>query len=681
MPPSDRIVEEARQLRLEIRHHEEQYYVKHDPEISDAEFDGLLRKLVALETADPGLITPDSPTQRVAGRPVAGFDTVQHKTPMLSLDNAYEERELAAFDERVRKGLGLEPTEAIVYVAELKIDGLSIALHYEDGVLARGVTRGDGVRGEDVTSNVRAIRSVPLGLRSAPSGTLEVRGEIFLSRASFDRMNAERSDQGETLFANPRNAAAGTMRALDASLVESRGLSAYLYGLVDHTAGHEGGAARHALDLERMVAWGLPVDSHWKRCSGIEEVMTYCRVWADARNDLPFDTDGVVVKVDDLDDRSQLGHTAKFPRWAMAFKFPAEQATTRLLRIEVNVGRTGAVTPYAVLEPVQLAGTTVRMATLHNAEDVARKDIRAGDVVLVEKGGDIIPKVVKPVLARRPEGGAELPPFVMPTACPACETELVREQDEVVWRCPNEACSAKTRRGLLHFASRRAMNIEGLGEALVNQLVDRDIVGDVADLYALSADRLIGLERMGEKSAANLMAQIERSKVRGLGPLIFGLGVRHVGEGAAELLAQRFGAMNRLLEATRESIEEVDGIGPIVADSLRRFLDEPNSRGLLARLSQAGVRMDAVTGSGNELLPTLAGQVFVFTGTLASITRQEATRAIVARGGKVTGSVSAKTRYVVAGSDPGEKLAKARELGVEVVDEGALRTLLEPYND
>jgi len=681
VPATEPIVEEINELRAAIRRHEERYYVLFDPEISDAEFDHLLRRLTVLELAHPELVTPDSPTQRVAGRPADGFTTVDHDVPMLSLDNAYDEAELAAFDGRVRRGLRLDLGQAVTYVAELKIDGLSIALHYRDGLLVRGVTRGDGVRGEDVTSNVRAVRGIPLALKTAVLGDVEARGEIFLSRTSLERMNVGRSQEGETPFANPRNAAAGTMRTLDPELVARRGLSAFLYDLVARGGIGAGGdpsqPSGQAAVLQRLTAWGLPVERHWRRCDGMSEVVAFCREWAEARRTLPFDTDGVVIKLDHLAGRAQLGQTAKFPRWAMAFKFPAEQATTRLLRIEVNVGRTGAVTPYAVLESVQLAGTTVQLATLHNADDIARKDIRPGDIVLVEKGGDVIPKVVKPILGRRSTVGGVPPPYVIPTSCPVCRTPLERGADEVVWRCPNNVCPAKVRRGLLHFAGRRAMNIEGLGESLVNQLVDRGLVADAADLYALTTETLEGLDRMGLKSAANLVAEIKGSKRRDFAHVLFALGVRHVGEGAAELLAYQFGGLGGLLEATLEEVKAVVGVGPVVAESLRAYLDDPVSQRLLERLAAAGVRMDTDrVAPVVEVEQSLAGETFVITGTLTSMSRVEATRAIEARGGKVTASVRKRTSSVVVGAEPGSKVEKAQSLGVETIDEQAFRKLI-----
>ena len=519
MTPSERIAH----LRDEIRRHEERYYVLNDPEVSDAEFDALVDRLKALERAHPELVTPESPTQRVGGRPVEGFATVEHAAPMLRLDNAYSEDELREFDERVRKGHAGAAGAAIAYVAELKIDGLSIALRYEQGRLIRGATRGDGVQGEDVTSNVRTIRAVPLVLREGPGGAIEVRGEAYLPRVVFDRINREREEQDEPMFANPRNAAAGTMRNLDPAQVARRGLSAFFYQVL---AADPEWPATQAGTLSALARWGLPVEPHWRRCEGIDAVWAFCQEWADKRHSLAFDTDGVVVKVDDLALRTVLGATAKFPRWASAFKFPAEQATTRLLSIEVNVGRTGAVTPYAVLEPVHLAGTTVQLATLHNEQEVARRDVRPRDFVLVEKAGDIIPQVVKPVLSRREPG---LEPWTMPARCPVCRSELRKAEDEVVWRCENTSCPARLRRSLEHFASRRAMNIEGLGEALVDQLVTVSLVHDYADLYALGAPALEELEHMGRRSAAKLLEQIERSKANELGRLIFALGIRHVG--------------------------------------------------------------------------------------------------------------------------------------------------------
>ena len=666
-------------LREKIRHHEERYYVLDDPEISDAEFDALLRELQALEEAHPETVASDSPTQRVAGQPADGFDTVEHAAPMLSLDNAYAEEELRAFDERVRRSLGTGEAEQVRYVAELKIDGLGIALTYENGRLLRGVTRGDGVRGEDVTPNVRAIRAVPLRLKGLHGGRLEVRGEVYLPRESFDRINREREDAEQPVFANPRNAAAGTMRTLDSALVASRALSTFVYHVAetdpDHTPADA--TATYQEMLTQLRAWGLPIESHWRTCEGVDEVLAFCEEWADTRRTLGFDTDGVVVKVSDLAQRDRLGATAKFPRWAIAFKFPAEQATTRLVSIEVNVGRTGAVTPYAVLEPVRLAGTTVQMATLHNEQEVARKDVRAGDVVLVEKGGDVIPKIVKPIVSQR-AGGKDTPqPFVMPTECPACATPLERPDEEVIWRCPNVTCSAKIRRALQHFAARGAMDIEGLGESLVDQLVERGLVSDFADLYALTTETLESLDRMGTKSAANVMAQLERSKENDLSRVLFGVGIRHVGERAAQVLARRFGTLEGLLEASLEELEAVHDVGPVVAASVRSFLDEPRNRALLERLREAGVNfVEPDIPAEQSTGASLEGLTFVLTGTLESQTREEARGAIEQAGGKVTSSVSKKTSYVVTGDDPGSKAQKAEALGVPTITEAEFVDLI-----
>ncbi len=554
----------------------------------------------------------------------------------------------------------------------MKIDGLSIALTYEDGQLVGGATRGDGVQGEDVTANVRTIRAIPLRLRDAPAGSLEIRGEVYLPRASFARMNQEREEAAEPLFANPRNAAAGTMRNLDPAQVAKRRLGAWIYQLATPVPG---APPTHAGTLGMLERWGLPIESHRRRCDDIDAVLEFCREWADKRRALDFDTDGVVVKVDDLALRERLGATSRFPRWAMAFKFPPEQATTKLLRIEVNVGRTGAVTPYAVLEPVFLSGSTISMATLHNAEDLARKDIRPGDYVLIEKGGDVIPKIVMPIVSRR-EPGVE--PWTMPAACPACGTPLHRPPDEVVWRCVNTSCPAKIRRrGLLHFASRTAMNIEGLGESLVEQLVATDLVRDFADLYRLTAPALEALERMGKKSAANLLAEIERSKGNDLPRLLFGLGIRHVGERAAQLLARACGSMDGLMEASQEQLQAIPEIGPVVAETVRTWFSEPPNRALVGRLRDAGVNMDSQAPPDEETaVKALSGRTFVLTGTLETMTREEARAAIERLGGKVSGSVSRKTSAVVVGAEAGSKLEKARQLGVEILEEPEFRRLI-----
>ena len=699
-----------RELREAIRHHEERYYIHNAPEISDEEFDRLLHELEKLEAEHPDLITPDSPTQRVAGRPIEGFETVEHVEPLLSLDNAYNEDELRAFDERVRKGGGLGDAP-VAYVAELKIDGLSIALTYEQGRLLRGATRGDGSRGEDVTANVRTIRAIPLALRPStgsgrpesiegrggPVEQIEIRGEVYLPRASFERMNREREDAGEPLFANPRNAAAGTMRNLDPALVSKRGLSACVYQLVFESnvaqafrpaaAGSPEGPryGSHSKTLKALASWGLPVESHWRRCANIGEVVAFCEEWDEKRRTLDFETDGVVIKVDDLVLREKLGATAKFPRWATAFKFPAQQATTVLNAIAVNVGRTGAVTPYAVLEPVKLAGTTISMATLHNAEDVARKDLRVGDRVLIEKGGDVIPKVIT-FIPPHPDGSE---PWRMPTTCPVCESQLRRDEEAVVWRCENPSCPARIRRSLEHFASRSAMNIEGLGASLVDQLIEQGLVHDFADLYHLEAAQLESLvvvpkeprseravpRKLG-KVGRNVVAQIARSKANDLSRLIYALGIRHVGEKAAATLARHFRTLGRVMEEPVEALQSVREIGPVVASSVKAFAEERRNHTLVARLAAAGVNMSSQAPEPSDQPGRLSGKTFVITGMLASMTREEATAALVRLGARVSGSVSRKTTAVVAGAEAGSKLEKAGKLGVEVLDEEKFKTLI-----
>jgi DNA ligase (NAD+) len=655
----------VQQLRELIRHHETQYYLHDQPEITDAEFDALMRELAALEAAHPELQDPHSPTQRVGGQPAEGFETARHLAPMLSLENAYNVDELRDFHARVCRLLERPPDDRLAYVTELKIDGLSIALRYEDGRLHRGATRGDGVQGEDVTSNVRVIRPIPLTLRHAPA-LVEVRGEIFLPRREFLRMNDEREAAGEPAFANPRNAAAGAIRTLDPSLVAKRGLRAFTYQVVA-PPGVDLPFATHQDTLRGLAAWGCPVEPHWRAHDGIDDVAARVLEWQDKRHSLDFETDGIVVKLDELALRERLGATAKFPRWAVAFKFPTEQARTRLIRISVNVGRTGAVTPFAVLEPVKISGTTVQMATLHNEQEVARRDIRDGDLVIVEKGGEIIPKVIGPVFEERP---ADAKPWQMPTHCPFCASLLVKPPEEVVWRCENASCPARIRRGLLHFASRRAMNIEGLGESLVDQLVTAGLVNDYADLYGLTIDRVAALDRMGKKSAANLIAEIDKSRGAELWRLLHGLGIRHVGEGAARAIADAFGTMSRIRASTPEQLESVSDIGPVVGQSIRTFLDEPRNAALLDRLAAADVRLDpgGAAARGPSVGP-LSGQTFVITGALESMTREAAAEAIEQLGGKVSGSISRKTSALIVGADAGSKLDKARSLGVRELTE------------
>jgi DNA ligase (NAD+) len=655
------------ELREEIRRHERLYYVLNAPEISDHEYDALERELRDIEGRFPTLVTRDSPTQRVGERPSSEFPSFVHRVPMRSLDNTYSADELREFEERIFRLIG---RREMVYTAELKIDGLSIAVHYERGCLVRGVTRGDGVRGDDVTPNARAIRSVPLVLAgSHPPERLEARGEVFLPRSRFEALNSERDRSGEELFANPRNAAAGTMKQLDARIVATRGLDVFFYGVVEATGGAPIGQWQA---LERLRSLGLKTNPTSRLCRGLAEVLAFCSEWQERRDTLEYDIDGVVVKVDDFALQTELGMTAKFPRWAIAYKYPARQATTLVRSVVVQVGRTGKLTPVANLDPVLLAGSTVSRATLHNEDEIARKDVRVGDTVIIEKGGDVIPKVVEVVAARRPAGAK---PWIPPERCPVCGTPAVRGEGEVDRRCPNAGCPAQVKEALKHFASRDAMDIEGLGDALVDQLVERGLVRDFSDLYRLKLSDLAGLERMAEKSGQNLLEAIEGSKSRELHRLLLGLGIRFVGARAAQLLARLFGSLDALMGATVEDLDAVYEIGPAVAQSVHGWFAQATNRALVEKLTAAGLRTreEVASGGGRPFV----GMQFVLTGGLESMTRDEAKEAIEARGGRVTSSVSKKTTMVVVGKDPGAKHEKARELGVRCIDETALRELLE----
>ena len=659
-------------LRDQIRRHDHLYYVKAAAEISDQEYDRIYRELVDLETQFPELVTPDSPTQRVGGAPSEQFPTFVHRVPMLSLDNTYSEEELREFEGRIFRQIG---ERTVDYVAELKIDGLSMALHYEKGRLVRGVTRGDGVRGDDVTPNVRAIRTVPLRLHGHDvPDELEVRGEVYFPRSRFEAMNREREAAGEETFANPRNAAAGSMKTLDTQVVKRRGLDIFLYS-VAHLKGPRLSGQWQA--LERLREWGLRTNDTSRLCHGLDDVLAFIAEWQDKRDTLEYDIDGVVVKVDSFALQEELGFTSKFPRWAIAFKYPARQASTVVLDIEVNVGRTGKLTPVAVLEPTPLAGTTVARASLFNEEEVARKDVRKGDTVLIEKGGDVIPKVVQVVAEKRPPGTE---PWAPPTECPVCGTTVVKAEGEVDRRCPNSSCPAQVEQSIGHFASRTAMDIEGLGEVIVHELLARGLVKDVADLYRLRFEDLkpvFAPKAKKEESlgATALLAGIEASRQQELRRLLFALGIRHVGDRAAALLARHFGNLDRLAEAGVEEIDDIYEIGPTVAQSVHDWFHTPSNQQLLARLKEAGVWPQEEPHA--ERSDTFAGKQFVLTGTLETMTRDEAKAAIEARGGRVTSSVSKKTTYVVAGKDPGSKLDKAKELGVGHVDEEGFRGLLE----
>ncbi|MGB9459043.1 MAG: NAD-dependent DNA ligase LigA [Bryobacteraceae bacterium] len=656
-------VQEAETLRAQLRRHEHLYYVLDQPEISDAEYDALMRRLRELEEAHPELASADSPTGRVGGKPREGFVKVRHSAPMLSLDNALNEGELRDFDRRVRE---LLEGAAYRYVAELKLDGLSMAVQYEQGRVRLAVTRGDGTVGEDVTENARTIRSLPLHVDSAWPA-FEVRGEAVMNRRAFERLNAERDQQELSRFANPRNAAAGSLRVLEPRITASRRLDYYPYFLL--LDGRPALPSQWAA-LDEMARMGFKVNPHRKLCSGVEEVLEFCAHWETHREDLPYEIDGVVVKVDSVEQQVALGFTAKAPRWAIAYKYPARQERTTVTAIEVQVGRTGALTPVAHLQPVAVGGVTVSRATLHNEDEIARLGLKIGDEVIVERSGDVIPKVVR-VWAQ----GKGRKAFVMPANCPVCGGRVVREEGEAARRCINVDCPARLKESILHFASRGVMNIDGVGEALVDQLVDRGLVKSVADLYHLTADQLLSLERMGEKSATNVLANIERSKLNPLPRVITALGIRFVGERTAMLLAEALGSLDALAVASAEQLQSVEEVGPKVAESIVQYFREPRNRELVDRLRAAG--LDFTYVSERPAGGPLQGLTFVLTGTLPSLSRDQAKALIEQAGGKVAGSVSKKTSYVVAGEDAGSKLDKARALGISVVDERELRRLLE----
>lgn len=659
-----------KKLRDDIRRHDELYYLQENPEISDREYDALIEQLRELENQHPQLITPDSPTQRVAGRAAEGFPEFVHRVPMLSLDNSYNIDELRAFDERCRKlGDGKSPE----YVAELKIDGLSLSVHYQDGVFVRGVTRGDGFRGEDVTLNVRTIRSIPLKLNEKAASIapeIEVRGECYLGLKIFERINAEREDAGEARFANPRNAASGTMRQLDPSITARRRLEMFAYDVI---AGQRKAFATHWDALNWAEKAGFRVNENRKLCKSIDEVIDFCNRMETKRDDLGYEIDGVVVKVNSTALQEQFGATAKAPRWAIAYKYAARQATTRVNDIVVQVGRTGALTPVAMLEPVPLSGVTVSRSTLHNEDEIERLGLKIGDHVLIERGGDVIPKVVKVIESKRT--GKEKK-FRMPTVCPVCGGNVSRPEGEAVSRCIAADCSAQLIGRLLHFASRRAMRIEGLGFVLAEQLIEQKMVRDVADLYSLTLDNLASLERMAKKSASNVLSQIETSKSRDLSNLIFGLGIRHVGERTAGILARHFGSLERLGDATVEELDDIHEIGLTMAESIHDWFADAGNKELCERLQKAGVRTELAERPQRKADERFAGKVFVLTGTLPGMTRDEARELIEARGGRVTGSVSKKTDFVLAGAEPGSKLDKANELGVRVIDEAEFKKML-----
>ena len=660
---------EIEKLREEIRRHEYLYYVKDEPETSDAAFDRLMGRLKALEKEHPGLITPDSPSQRVGGAPREGFQTVRHARSMLSLDNAYTYDELHEFDRRVRE---LSGRSKIEYIAEHKFDGLSISLQYEGGVLVRGVTRGDGTTGEDVTPNVRTIRSIPLrvdaaGLKKAGlTADFEVRGEVMMPRKSFEALNREQERLGGKIFANPRNAAAGAVRVLDPAITASRRLEFFAYYiLVNGKVPFD----THAECLQTLKQLHFHASDDWKLCPAMDGVLAYCDAWDTKREKLPYEIDGVVIKVNTTAMQNELGYTAKAPRWAIAYKYPATQETTVVNDILVQVGRTGALTPVAVLQPVQVGGVTVSRSTLHNMDEIERLGVHIGDTVLIERAGEVIPHVVKVVKEGKPRKA-----FRMPKECPECGSRIHKSEDEVAYRCVNAACPAKRKESLLHFAGRHAMNIDGLGEKIVDQLVDQRLVRDFADLYALKLDEVAALERMGEKSAQNLLDEIAASKKNSLARLIFALGIRFVGERTGQLLAEQFSSLEELAAASEEHLVEVPEVGPKVAASIAEFFSEPANRKLVVKLRKKEVHPTAEKREVKS--QKLAGKSFVFTGGLANRTREEAEELVQQHGGKISSSVSKKTDYVVVGTEPGGKYDKAKELGVTILTESEFEELL-----
>ncbi|WP_025321915.1 NAD-dependent DNA ligase LigA [Deferrisoma camini] len=665
----DSLRRRAEDLRQLIHYHNYRYYVLDRPEIPDEEYDRLFRELVELEERYPELRSPDSPTQRVGAPPLEAFEPAPHAVPMLSLENAMDEAELREFDARVRRFLGTD--EPVVYSCEPKFDGLAVELTYRDGVLVRGATRGDGTVGEDVTVNLRTVRTVPLGLLGTEVPRLvDVRGEVVMPVEAFHRLNREQEQAGLTPFANPRNAAAGSVRQLDSSITARRPLEFFAYG-VGRLEGME--VKTHWELMERLHGWGFRVSEHRRRTRGIDGAVEYCRETEARRDEFPYEIDGCVIKVDDLELQERLGAKARAPRWAIAYKFAPRQAVTRVVDIEASVGRTGAVTPVAVLEPVSVGGVTVSRATLHNPDEVARKDIRIGDWVVIQRAGDVIPEVVRALPERRT--GDERP-FVMPERCPVCGARIERPEGEAIPRCTGLSCPAQLKARIRHFASRRAMDIDGLGTKLVDQLVEKGLVRDVADLFRLSEADLVPLERMAEKSARNLVEAIDRARTRDLARFVYALGIRHVGEATARALAERFGSLEALMDASEEDLLAVPDVGPEVASSVRAFFAEPANRESIRRMLEAGVRPAPPTRPEAAEAP-LAGKTFVFTGALESMTRDEAKARVEALGGKVTSSVSRRTDYVVVGADPGSKAEKARTLGVPILTEPEFLELLK----
>uniref|UniRef100_A0A7C6A958 DNA ligase n=1 Tax=candidate division WOR-3 bacterium TaxID=2052148 RepID=A0A7C6A958_UNCW3 len=661
----DKVKKEIEKLRKEINFHNYRYYVLNDPVISDYEYDMLLKRLIALEEKYPEFITPDSPTQRIGGEPLKEFPTVTHDPPMLSLDNTYSYDELKEFDKRVRKQVA-----KVEYLVEQKVDGVAVALRYEKGRLVLGATRGDGTRGDNITQNLKTIKTIPLQILSENPNlqNIEVRGEVYLTKKQFELLNKEREEEGEPLFANPRNAAAGSLKLLDPKLVAARNLDAFI-----HTVPKPPSKKFHSdfQMLGLLKEAGFKVIPHSNLFTSINEVIDYCEDWDKKREDLPYEVDGMVVKVDNFLEREELGETIKSPRWAVAYKYPPKQATTKIKRIYLQVGRTGTVTPVAEFEPVFLSGSTIAHSTLHNFDEIRRKDIREGDTVIIQKAGEVIPQVVKVVTDKR-TGKEKV--FKIPEKCPVCQSKLFRQADEVAYRCVNASCPAQIKRRIEHFASRSAMDIEGLGTVMVNTLVDKGLVKDFADIYHLKKEDLLKLERMGEKSAQNLITAIEKSKQQPYARLLYALGIRHVGVHAARILAQAFPTIDDLQKAPLEKIASIRGIGPTVAESIKNFFADKKNTELIARLKKVGLKFAAEKPKGAQIF---AGKTFVLTGALEHYTREQATELIVALGGNVSSSVSKNTDYVVAGKDPGSKYDKAVALGIKIISEKELEKMIK----
>jgi DNA ligase (NAD+) len=663
----EKIRTQIEKLRDTIRDHDFRYYVEAAPVISDQEYDRLMTELLELERTHPQFQSPDSPTQRVGGQPVKEFLSVTHEIPMLSLANTYTEEELSDFDRRVSSLLN---GEAYSYTSELKIDGVAISLLYQDGIFSRGATRGDGVTGDDITNNLKTIRSIPLRCRKGKNFSLnfEVRGEIFMRKDDFLKLNEERGFIGEKLFVNARNSTAGTLKLQDPKIVAARPLNLFVYFLQSKDIA----LTSHYDNLQMLKKMGFVVNEHIRRCATIRDVMRYCSEWSKRRESLPYDIDGVVIKVDSLHQQTQLGSIAKSPRWAIAYKFPAQNVETLLKGITLQVGRVGTITPVAELEPIFVGGTTVSRATLHNEDNITELDLRIGDSVFVEKGGDVIPKVTGVNFTKRLKKSEK---FSMPQSCPVCGSRIYRPIEEAAYYCENLSCPAQVRGRIEHFAHRGAMDIDGLGEAVIDLLVGQNLIHDIADLYSLTEEQLIPLERMGEKSARNLIASIRKSKQQPYHRILFGIGIRYVGTGVAKILADAFPTMHKLAASDTEILEHIPGIGPRIAESVVRFFRARHHREILNRLELAGLQFYAEKKSGGDT--AFGGKTFVLTGSLESLTRDEAKEKIEARGGKVAAAVSTKTNYVIVGSDAGSKLDKARDLGITILGEKAFLTLLE----